>query len=180
MIVLFVSLFEIEHQRLCHWKRLIHATYLHSCYVLCPEYLYLWPLQTFLGAKVAQQLQTIKESRIDRRNRLSKDVNFKDIHKFGKICSPYRALNTKDVEEIHIPTILPMSQRMMNKGYDPESMNVDTLKNMDFSYGSPDTPPAGDQTGERSKDRMPIKSQTAGTHRRPARLAPLKKTNTVM
>nr|XP_022317228.1 WD repeat-containing protein on Y chromosome-like isoform X7 [Crassostrea virginica] len=136
--------------------------------------------QTFLGAKVAQQLQTIKESRIDRRNRLSKDVNFKDIHKFGKICSPYRALNTKDVEEIQIPTILPMSQRMMNKGYDPESMNVDTLKNMDFSYGSPDTPPAGDQTGERSKDRMPIKSQTAGTHRRPARLAPLKKTNTVM
>lgn len=54
-----------------------------------------WQLQTFLGAKVAQQLQTIKESRIDRRIRLSKDVNFKDIHKFGKICSPYRALNTK-------------------------------------------------------------------------------------
>ena len=155
-------------------------TYSYSCNVLCFQYLHFWPLQTFLGAKVAQQLQTIKESRIDRRNRLSKDVNFKDIHKFGKICSPYRALNTKDVEEIQIPTILPMSQRMMNKGYDPESMNADTLKNMDFSYGSPDTPPAGDQTGERSKDRMPIKSQTAGTHRRPARLAPLKKTNTVM
>lgn len=69
---------------------------------------------------------------------------------------------------------------MMNKGYDPENMNTDTLKSMDFSYGSPDSPPSGDQTGERSKDRTPIKSQTAGTHRKPARLAPLKKTNTVM
>ncbi|XP_062601746.1 WD repeat-containing protein on Y chromosome-like isoform X1 [Saccostrea cucullata] len=136
--------------------------------------------QTFLGAKVAQQLQTIKESRIDRRNRLSKDVNFKDIHKFGKICSPYRALNTKDVEEIQIPTILPMSQRMLNKGYNPENMTSDTLKNMDFSYGSPDTPPTEDQAGERSKDKIPIKSQTAGSHRKPVRLTPLKKTNTVM
>lgn len=68
----------------------------------------------------------------------------------------------------------------MNKGYDPENMNTDTLKSMDFSYGSPDSPPSGDQTGDRSKDRTPIKSQTAGTHRKPARLAPLKKTNTVM
>ncbi|XP_048762594.2 WD repeat-containing protein on Y chromosome-like isoform X3 [Ostrea edulis] len=136
--------------------------------------------QTFLGTRVAQQLQTIKESRIDRRNRLSKDVNFKDIHKFGKICSPYRALNTKDVEEIKIPTILPMSQRMLNKGYNPENMNTDTLKSMDLSYGSPDTPPTGEQTGERSKDKIPIKSQTAAGHRKPVRLAPLKKTNTVM
>jgi hypothetical protein len=69
---------------------------------------------------------------------------------------------------------------MLNKGYNPESMNTDTLKSMDLSYGSPETPPTGEQTGERSKDRIPIKSQTAAGHRKPVRLAPLKKTNTVM
>lgn len=50
-----------------------------------------------------------------------------------------------------------MSQRMMNKGYDLENMNIDILKSMDFFYGSFDSFFSGDQIGERSKDRIFIK-----------------------
>ncbi|KAK3091715.1 hypothetical protein FSP39_022107 [Pinctada imbricata] len=135
--------------------------------------------KTFLGSKVAEQLRTIKESRIERRHRLSQDVNFKDTQRFGKICSPYQALKTKDVEEIKLPSKMPLSQRMINKGYTSDNMTQEKLLSMDFSYVSSDSPLPNDQT---SKDREKVteKVRTAGTHRRAnSRQNLVKKSNTV-
>ena len=48
--------------------------------------------------------------------------------------------------DVKIPENLPLSSRMMNKGYTSVNLTEDKLMKMDFTYGGdPDTPPTGDQ-----------------------------------
>lgn len=44
-----------------------------------------------------------------------------------------------------MPKHLPLSQRMLNKGYTSDNLTPEIIRNMDFSYGGPDTPPSSQQ-----------------------------------
>lgn len=56
----------------------------------------------FLGVRVAKDLARKKMDRQDRRQ-LYGDINTKQMARFGKICSPFQALATPDVQEIRFP-----------------------------------------------------------------------------
>ena len=59
------------------------------------------------------------------------------------VCFPLQ--NFVDVK---IPENMPLSQRMVNKGYTSLNLTEDKLMNMDFSYDGPDTPPSAEQREE--------------------------------
>ncbi|XP_069124684.1 cilia- and flagella-associated protein 337-like isoform X2 [Argopecten irradians] len=135
--------------------------------------------KTFLGSKVARQLQSMKTCRMDRRNRLAEDVDFTITQRYGKLCSPFQALQTKDVVDVKLPS-MPLSQRMINKGYTSDNMTEEMLRNMDFSYGNPDSPPSGDQekktTSVPKSDKMSTPASRRGQSRQ---ISAIKKHNTV-
>ncbi|XP_033741857.1 WD repeat-containing protein on Y chromosome-like isoform X2 [Pecten maximus] len=135
--------------------------------------------KTFLGSKVARQLQSMKTCRMDRRNRLAEDVDFTITQRYGKLCSPFQALQTKDVVEVKLPS-MPLSQRMINKGYTSDNMTEEMLRNMDFSYGNPDSPPSGDQDKKSTSVPKSDKTSTPASRRGPPRqISAIKKHNTV-
>lgn len=82
-----------------------------------------------------------------------------------------------------LPKGLPLSQRMLNRGYTSDTMTEEVLRNIDFSYGGPDTPPT---TESQDKKLLPgnrdSKIHTAGLRRNTVKLAPLvlKKRHTVV
>ena len=53
--------------------------------------------------------------------------------------------NVQIFEDIRLPHHLPLSQRMINKGYTSDSLTVEAIQSMDLSYGGPDTPPSSQQ-----------------------------------
>ncbi|KAK7112140.1 cilia- and flagella-associated protein 337-like isoform X2 [Littorina saxatilis] len=105
--------------------------------------------KTFLGYKVEHELQRKQRDRQGRRQ-LYGEIPVKQTARFGKLCSPYQALTTPVFEDIRIPEHLPLSQRMINKGYSSDLLTVETIQHMDFSYGGPDTPPSSQQTSSPS------------------------------
>ena len=50
--------------------------------------------------------------------------------------------------DVKIPENMPLSQRMVNKGYTSLNLTEDKLMSMDFSYGGLDTPPSAEQGEE--------------------------------
>jgi len=54
-----------------------------------------YSLQTILGARVTQHLQNVKEARKERRKKFGEDIDFKSTMRYGKICSPFQAVQTK-------------------------------------------------------------------------------------
>ena len=53
--------------------------------------------------------------------------------------------------DVKIPENMPLSQRMVSKGYTSLNLTEDKLMSMDFSYGGPDTPPSGEQGEETTR-----------------------------
>lgn len=101
-------------------------------------------------------------------------------------------------EDITLPRNLPLSSRMISKGYSSNNLTADAIRSMDFSYGSPDTPPSTQQgssqhlkktlvTAKVSEERghqkfPPIKSGRNSQNNQqtiPNHLGPLKKFHTV-
>ncbi|XP_076443223.1 cilia- and flagella-associated protein 337-like isoform X3 [Babylonia areolata] len=100
--------------------------------------------KTFLGLKVERELERKQRDRQGRRQTYG-EIEVKRTARFGKLCSPFHALTTPVFEDIRLPERLPLSQRMINKGYSSDTLTVETIRTMDFSYGGPDTPPSSQQ-----------------------------------
>ncbi|PVD39372.1 hypothetical protein C0Q70_02002 [Pomacea canaliculata] len=153
--------------------------------------------KTSLGLKVEQELMRQQRDRQGRRQVFG-EIEVKQTARFGKICSPYQALTTPLFEDITLPRNLPLSSRMISKGYSSNNLTADAIRSMDFSYGSPDTPPSTQQgssqhlkktlvTAKVSEERghqkfPPIKSGRNSQNNQqtiPNHLGPLKKFHTV-
>lgn len=101
--------------------------------------------ETFLGVKVETELQRKQQARQDRREQFGGIMMKKTQQYGGKLCSPFQALSVPSVMDIKIPDNMPLSQRMINKGYTSANLTEDKLLKMDFGYGGPDSPPSGEQ-----------------------------------
>ncbi|XP_059147520.1 WD repeat-containing protein on Y chromosome-like [Physella acuta] len=98
------------------------------------------PKVTFLGKKVERDLERRQRDRRGRRV-LFGEITPQSTSRFGKQCSPYHALTTPEWQEVELPSSLPLSQRMQNRGYTGSNLTIDYIKSMDFSYGLPDPVP---------------------------------------
>ncbi|KAL4240997.1 hypothetical protein ACF0H5_001776 [Mactra antiquata] len=96
--------------------------------------------ETFLGIKVEKELQRKQADRKGRRENFG-DIRMEKTQKYGKLCSPFQALSVPSVVDIKIPTNMPLSSRMVNKGYTSNNLTEEKLMTMDFSYGGRETPP---------------------------------------
>ncbi|XP_060573290.1 WD repeat-containing protein on Y chromosome-like isoform X4 [Ruditapes philippinarum] len=96
--------------------------------------------KTFLGIRVEKELQRKQADRKGRRDNFG-GIKMKKTQQYGKLCSPFQALSVPSVMDIKIPENMPLSSRMINKGYTSLNLTEDKLMNMDFSYGGRETPP---------------------------------------
>ncbi|XP_064614731.1 WD repeat-containing protein on Y chromosome-like [Liolophura sinensis] len=110
--------------------------------------------KSFLGVKVDRDLERKKRYRQSRRGQFGA-INSYQTSRFGQLCSPYQALTTPNLESVDLPRNLPMSQRMINRGYTSENLTQDDLKVMDLSF-FPETP---------TKDEEPRPSKKSSTPR---------------
>ena len=77
-------------------------------------------------------------------------------------------------EDIQLPSHLPLSQRMINKGYTSDSLTAETIQSMDFSYGGPDTPPSSQQAAPSPGGKKPSTGSRLSEDRRSSgRLPPI-------
>ncbi|XP_052069658.1 WD repeat-containing protein on Y chromosome-like isoform X4 [Mytilus californianus] len=135
--------------------------------------------KTILGARVTQHLQNVKEARKERRKKFGEEIDFKSTMRYGKICSPFQAVQTKDINESCLPTNLPLSQQMLERGI--TAMTDDLLLQFDFSLGSMDTPTVDTEKKKLTKTNLPEKSQTSHGRRSVVRVTPpFKKNNTIL
>ncbi|XP_063446060.1 WD repeat-containing protein on Y chromosome-like isoform X2 [Mytilus trossulus] len=135
--------------------------------------------ETILGARVTQHLQNVKEARKERRRKFGEEIDFKSTQRYGKICSPFQAVQTKDINESCLPTNLPLSQQMLERGI--TAMTDDLLLQFDFSMGSMDTPSVDTEKKKLTKTNLPEKSQTSHGRRSVVRVTPpFKKNNTIL
>ncbi|KAK7469672.1 hypothetical protein BaRGS_00036301, partial [Batillaria attramentaria] len=111
--------------------------------------------KSFLGFKVERELERKQRDRKGRRQTYG-EIEVKQTARFGKLCSPYQALTTPVFEDITLPQNLPLSQRMINRGYTSDNLTTESIRQMDFSFGGPDTPPSSQQMA----NAMPKKSST--------------------
>jgi len=65
------------------------------------------------------------------------------------------------VMDIKLPANMPLSQRMINKGYSSTNMSEETLLTMDFGYGGRDSPP-GEGAGDEKSPRKVVATTRAG------------------
>ncbi|XP_035828989.1 WD repeat-containing protein on Y chromosome [Aplysia californica] len=96
--------------------------------------------KTFLGIKVEKDLERRQKDRKGRRVQFG-EVTPQSTTQFGKQCSPFHALTTPTWREVELPDDIPLSQRMLNRGYTGKNLTINDIKSMDFSYGLPETPP---------------------------------------
>lgn len=139
--------------------------------------------KTILGARVTQHLQNVKEARKERRKKFGEDIDFKSTMRYGKICSPFQAVQTKDINDSTLPADLPLSQQMIDRGI--TAMTEDLLVQYDFSYGNLDSrlsPPSDLDKKKLNRTNLPEKSQTShGRRRSVIRITPpFKKNNTIL
>ncbi|KAK3593630.1 hypothetical protein CHS0354_025521 [Potamilus streckersoni] len=105
--------------------------------------------ETFLGTKVEKELSRKQQDRRDRRENYG-GITMKKTQQYGKLCSPFQALSTPEVKNPELPKDLPLSQRMLSKGYKSENITDEKLINMDFSYASPETPSSEQQENKKT------------------------------
>ncbi|XP_052783274.1 WD repeat-containing protein on Y chromosome-like isoform X3 [Mya arenaria] len=115
--------------------------------------------KTFLGIKVESELQRKQRDRKGRRENFG-GITLKKTQQYGKLCSPFQALSVPNVADIKIPANMPLSSRMINKGYSSTNISEETLMTMDFGYGGRDSP-LGEQ-GEVTSPRKTVAASRAG------------------
>ncbi|GFO38221.1 WD repeat-containing protein on y chromosome-like isoform x1 [Plakobranchus ocellatus] len=137
--------------------------------------------KTFLGIKVEQDLERRQKCRRGRRVQFG-EISIQSTSRHGKQCSPYHALTTPDWKEIQLPEEMPLSKRMLDRGYTGRNLTVEYIKAMDFSYGIPETPastasiPHKPQTSNSSRGLTPghLLSSASSRREKSARLPPIR------
>ncbi|KAJ1129415.1 hypothetical protein NDU88_007785 [Pleurodeles waltl] len=71
--------------------------------------------ENILGHRLEEDLVKRRVGRKERRG-LFADVKVEKICRFGKLCSPFQALTTPDIENVSLPQDLPMSTWMLSRG----------------------------------------------------------------
>ncbi|XP_052262965.1 WD repeat-containing protein on Y chromosome-like isoform X3 [Dreissena polymorpha] len=124
--------------------------------------------QTFLGIRVEKELLRKQKDRKERRENFG-DITLKKTQQYGKLCSPFQALSVPTVVDIKIPNNMPLSSRMISKGYTSQNLTEDMVMNMDFSYGGRDSPQGGDQVGEPVAPKKVVPGSKAGSREKESR-----------
>lgn len=124
--------------------------------------------ETFLGIRVEKELLRKQKDRKERRENFG-DITLKKTQQYGKLCSPFQALSVPTVVDIKIPNNMPLSSRMISKGYTSQNLTEDMVMNMDFSYGGRDSPQGGDQVGEPVAPKKVVPGSKAGSREKESR-----------
>ena len=66
---------------------------------------------------------------------------------------PCKCSYFQDLHDIEFPGNLPLTPRMMTRGYTSASMTVDGVKNMNLSYNYSNDPPIGGMGGKGADDK---------------------------
>ncbi|KAK6170880.1 hypothetical protein SNE40_019170 [Patella caerulea] len=121
------------------------------------------PSKTFLGIKVERDFARKQQDRKGRRDHYG-GINFQETSRFGKLCSPFQALQTPELRAIQMPKNLPLSDRMLSKGYTSDNLTQEQLKTMDFSLVRPDSSLYGadEPLVKKTSSRRPSEDKQAG------------------
>ncbi|KAI0223371.1 WD repeat-containing protein 49 [Lamellibrachia satsuma] len=92
-----------------------------------------------LGLRVEKHLEKRTLDRQGRREQLA-DVDFKQVTKTGNQCCPYKLLATKELSDIFLPTNMPVTPRMISRGYTSADLTVSMVSSMDITSLYSDDP----------------------------------------
>lgn len=89
-------------------------------------------LQTTLGVKAENELLRARLCRQQRRDNFG-NVDKDQTSRFGLLCCPFQVLATQEMNNNLLPKHLPVTQRMIQRGYTSSSLDEAALKTMDLS-----------------------------------------------
>lgn len=111
--------------------------------------------------KAENELLRSRISRQQRRGNFG-SVDRDQTSRFGVLCCPFQVLATQEMNHNVLPKHLPVTQRMIQRGYTSSNLDEATLKTMDLSIIIEDDPETKKKK-QKSKHRLPSINSRSNT-----------------
>ncbi|KAF6023693.1 hypothetical protein EB796_017999 [Bugula neritina] len=118
--------------------------------------------KTSLGVKAENELLRSRISRQQRRGNFG-NVDKDLTNRFGVLCCPFQVLATQEMNNNVLPKHLPVTQRMIQRGYTSSSLDEAMLKTMDLSIIIEDDTESRKKVNKRPKPRLPSINSRSNT-----------------
>lgn len=118
-------------------------------------------MQTTLGMKAESELLRTRLSRQQRRGNFG-FVDKDQTSRFGFLCCPFQVLATQEMNTNVLPKHLPVTQRMIQRGYTSSSLDEATLRNMDLSIMIEDDSETR-RRNRKAKNKLPMINSRSNT-----------------